>query len=230
MEYGQLQGRLPSRATEKGPCTAQPRARPPLGPKCTRLHSATLRPSAHLRALLNSSLHVCAAHAFTAAWPKPSRTARTRARWRIALAPGFVGPLGCIASLQHARSPDYSRVFSLSLKHAHAVHASQEEHGPRPLLPTASAEGAQEGGAGPGRQRQQHHLRAAQRTRGAPQYGVAATCPRPAATTAPHPSSQEPARPAHRQARPPPRGRHPTAAAPADVSRAARLEQQTALR
>jgi hypothetical protein len=48
----------------------------------------------------------------------------THARWwRIALAPGLVGPLGGIASIQHARSPDtrgFSLSLSLSLSQTHA--------------------------------------------------------------------------------------------------------------
>jgi hypothetical protein len=74
-------------------------------------------------------------------------------RWRIALAPGFVRPLGCIASLPHARSTGprgYSLslsntpgltlagVLSLSLKHTRPRHAS-EGHSFRTLSSPASA-------------------------------------------------------------------------------------------
>ncbi len=41
--------------------------------------------------------------------------------WRIALAPGFVEPLCCIASMPHARSPA-THGFSLSLKHNNTCH------------------------------------------------------------------------------------------------------------
>jgi hypothetical protein len=47
--------------------------------------------------------------------------------WRIALAPGFVGPLCCIASIQHARSPD-TRGFSLSLSNSQQAPATVSRH------------------------------------------------------------------------------------------------------
>jgi hypothetical protein len=77
-------------------------------------------------------------------------------RWRIALAPGFVRPLGCIASLPHARSTG-PRGYSLSLKHK----------GRRRLQPTHTLQGrasSRRDSQSLGRQKGQSVTRAAEGT------------------------------------------------------------------
>jgi hypothetical protein len=81
-----------------GKCTSTPLVRP-----------AYVRPSAQTRSVSSS----------TSLWNTPTTTSAASRWWRIALAPGFVEPLCCIASTQHARSPDTRGFSSLSLSNTH---------------------------------------------------------------------------------------------------------------